>query len=185
MKDGYIFYFQRSNKLMLALFGNFILFFSVAAFLTIAYKLPATFWFFVSVSVLVLVGKLISVFVWKRPAATAIPFAIVVIGWLHPQAGNVMMAFFMAALIFLRLKAAKPAFVRLNKASILFHNLFKKEFRWNDVSNVMLKDGLLTIDFKSNRIFQKMTDDAGDATEEQTFNAFCKARIESSSKNNS
>ncbi len=183
MASAYTFRFQRANKLMLALFGNFILFFSVAAFLAIAYKLPVTFWFFVVVSALVLLTKAASVFVWQQPVAAALPFAIVAVGWLHPQAGNVLMAFFMAALIFLRWKAARPAFVRFTTQSILFHNFFKREFRWEDVTNVVMKDGLLTIDFSSNRIFQKMTEDAS-SNEEEAFNRFCRDCIAQHQKNN-
>jgi hypothetical protein len=45
------------------------------------------------------------------------------------------------------------------------------------MNNVMLKDGMLTLDFKNNKLLQKETiDEDGDADEDE-FNAWCRERF--------
>lgn len=48
---------------------------------------------------------------------------------------------------------------------------------WNEVSNLILKDGLLTLDFKDNRIIQQATDPEVDAPPEKEFNDFCSQQL--------
>jgi len=61
---------------------------------------------------------------------------------------------------------------------IVFNTLFKRRFRWTDFSNIMLKEGLLTLDFKNNKIFQKETiDEDGDADEDE-FNEYCRKQLQ-------
>ncbi len=61
-----------------------------------------------------------------------------------------------------------------------FFNLFspagKKLSAWNELSNVVLKDGLLTLDYKNNKLLQtEVSEDF--YIKESEFNAFCKAQI--------
>ena len=46
-------------------------------------------------------------------------------------------------------------------------------------NNVVLKDGLLTLDFKSNRLMQREVadDDDEDDADEEEFNAYCRSRL--------
>jgi hypothetical protein len=59
--------------------------------------------------------------------------------------------------------------------------LFKRKFRWSEFNNIILKDGLLTLDFKSNRLLQKevLDDDDPDADEDE-FNAYCREKLANS-----
>jgi hypothetical protein len=61
------------------------------------------------------------------------------------------------------------------------NGLFGKKIRWNELNRVVLKDDLLTIDFKNNKIFQAYTDDEDDDEYEvgaDEFNAYCQNRID-------
>jgi len=60
----------------------------------------------------------------------------------------------------------------------VINSLIKKKYPWSDFNNVMLKDGLLTLDFKDNRLIQKeaIEEDGPDADEDE-FNAFCRRII--------
>lgn len=67
----------------------------------------------------------------------------------------------------------RPA-VRFSDSGILFTGVLPKTYGWDAVSNVILRDGLLTIDFRSNRLFQKEVDaQAGEAD----FNAWCMGKL--------
>ncbi len=72
-----------------------------------------------------------------------------------------------------------PLEIGFSENHIVFNYLIKKKYNWPAVSNVVLKDGLLTIDFHNNRILQRevIEDiDEDDATEEE-FNQFCRTQI--------
>lgn len=60
---------------------------------------------------------------------------------------------------------------------IVFNTLFKRKFLWTDFTNIVLKDNMLTLDFKNNRLIQKETiDDDSDADEDE-FNEYCRRKI--------
>src|SRR5690349_3058842 len=48
-----------------------------------------------------------------------------------------------------------PEEIGFNKTGITINTFFKKHYEWNFINNLVLKDGLLTIDYKNNKIFQK------------------------------
>ncbi len=58
---------------------------------------------------------------------------------------------------------------------ILYNALLKRSFNWADINNVVLKDGMLTIDFKNNKIIQQLIEEAG--ADETEFNGFCQKHI--------
>lgn len=80
-----------------------------------------------------------------------------------------------------------------SKEGILKTNFPKKEFEWNAMDNVVLKDRILTLDFKNNRIIQgemepsKMIDQAGFNlfVEEQMKNSLSDQEVNLSSAGNS
>ena len=52
-----------------------------------------------------------------------------------------------------------------------------KKINWNQLSNVVLKDGMLTVDFKNNRLFQYPVVDSDWDINEDEFNRFCQQQI--------
>jgi len=52
-----------------------------------------------------------------------------------------------------------------------------KKINWNQLSNVVLKDGMLTVDFKNNRLFQYPVVDSDWDINEDEFNRFCLQQI--------
>ena len=57
--------------------------------------------------------------------------------------------------------------VRINKV------LSNKGYSWQEFSNIILKDNLLTIDFKNNTIFQVEVDSTAAGINEDALNLFC------------
>jgi len=55
-----------------------------------------------------------------------------------------------------------------------------RKIQWAAVANMILKDGLLTIDMKNNRIIQQYIDDAKTKVDQQEFNEFCRQHLVSS-----
>jgi len=78
-------------------------------------------------------------------------------------------------------QAKYPLEIGFSDEEILRNTLIKKKYRWSDLNNVILKDGLLTIDFKNNKLFQKeaLDEEEMDAAEAE-FNAYCQQRLSSS-----
>ena len=76
--------------------------------------------------------------------------------------------------------AKLPMEIGFNDDRIVFNTLVRRKLQWEDLSNVKLRDGILTIDFKDNRLFQKETiDEDGDADEDE-FNQYCASRLAAS-----
>ncbi len=59
----------------------------------------------------------------------------------------------------------------------VFNGLFKKRYRWSEIENVVLKDGLLTIDFKNNKLFQKEIDTGENEAGEGEFNGWVRDKL--------
>lgn len=74
-------------------------------------------------------------------------------------------------------------YLAIQKLSVIFNskivtlNFFpKKEYEWNQFSNVVLKDGILTLDFKNNKLFQGEIED-DNLFKEREFNSFVKTQL--------
>lgn len=51
-----------------------------------------------------------------------------------------------------------------------------KNIRWSELNNIILKDGLLTIDFKNNKIIQQLIDEKN-TVDEMEFNQYCREQL--------
>jgi hypothetical protein len=88
------------------------------------------------------------------------------------------LVFVFIALALLEYQAKYPLEIGFSRTHIIFNTLFKKKYNWSDVNNVILKDGLLTLDFTNNRIFQKEIDEGESEASEEEFNAWCTDQLE-------
>jgi hypothetical protein len=60
---------------------------------------------------------------------------------------------------------------------IVINTFVRRKYNWADFNNIVLKDDLLTLDFKTNRLLQRETvDEEGDA-EEDEFNMYCRQQL--------
>lgn len=83
--------------------------------------------------------------------------------------------FFLSAFLERQLKFSKE--IGFDKKGITFNNLPKKFTTWNKVANTILKDGLLTIDYKNNKLYQKEIQEYVSPEAENEFNQFCTAHL--------
>ena len=104
-------------------------------------------------------------------------FAVCFIAWLNIHYSNWLIAclYLIALIVETQVKSSHE--IGVNEGGITINSFPKKKFSWNDFVNVIIKDNMLTIDFKNNRILQKETDVDVPADLEKEFNDFCKNRI--------
>lgn len=74
-------------------------------------------------------------------------------------------------------QAKFPLEIGFSDEQIVFNSIIKKRYSWKDFNNVILKDNLLTLDFKNNKIFQKETIDEEGEADETEFNDYCRERL--------
>ena len=68
--------------------------------------------------------------------------------------------------------------ISFDSKQVVLNGYFKKNtYSWESFSNVMIKDQLLTLDFKSNRLLQLMVEEEEKGIPETEFNLFCKSNL--------
>lgn len=73
----------------------------------------------------------------------------------------------------------KESYIEINNEGVFIKKLFGKPLhRWNEFSNIILKDNLLTLDFKNNKLIQLNIDETTVNIEENSFNKYCKRFIQ-------
>lgn len=103
---------------------------------------------------------LIAALVWmKMPYLQWLTFAFIILGLLEYQ-------------------AKYSVEIGFSEKEIVFNTLVKKRYSWKDFTNIVLKDGLLTFDFVSNRLLQREIEDEEESeADEEEFNDFCRQQL--------
>lgn len=71
---------------------------------------------------------------------------------------------------------SKKIKILVDQSGILIQSYPKKIFEWKDADNMLIKDGLLTIDLLNNKLFQLPVEHT--SINENDFNAFCAEQIQ-------
>jgi hypothetical protein len=112
--------------------------------------------------------------VWYRIPLLVIALGLIALSPFH-WAGILFIA-----MALLEKPASKPVEIGFADEHIRFNGLTNKDHAWNELQGVILKDGVLTMDFKSNKVLQLETDDEEDDdydAEEQEFNDWVRAKL--------
>jgi hypothetical protein len=115
-------------------------------------------------------------FISKRESvendSISLAFSLSVIAWV------VLQFYWAAVLIFFLFLfqdiSRRKLVVLVYEDRIIYPSFPKRTIAWNELNNAILKDGILTIDLKNNRIFQ---DEILSPTSEMDFNEFCERQI--------
>ncbi len=99
------------------------------------------------------------------------------IGWVIGPEQNVWMALLYAIAALLEKQVKFPQEIGFTKEEIAFNSFPKKKVDWSELNNVVIKDGLITIDYKDNKLVQKEIDEPVSLGIEIEFNDFCKTRL--------
>ena len=78
----------------------------------------------------------------------------------------------------LEAQAKYPLEIGFYSDGVVLNSLFNKKFPWSTLQSVILKDGILTLDFINNKLIQKevLDDDDPDAREDE-FNDYCRSKL--------
>jgi hypothetical protein len=87
-----------------------------------------------------------------------------------------MIPFFVMALM--EAQAKYPLEIGFSSEGVVLNSLLNKKFPWSSLQSVILKDGMLTLDFINNKLIQKevLDDDDPDAHEDE-FNDYCRSKL--------
>ena len=85
---------------------------------------------------------------------------------------------FLIILAILEYQAKYSVEIGFSDNQIVINTLFKKRYAWSDFESILIKDGLLTLDFTSNRILQwELEEEEDQDADEEEFNAWCKTQL--------
>jgi hypothetical protein len=184
MQYDYVVTLKRDNEKYIDLTSILLCTISILSFLYIQVRQQKFNLFFSFAAAILLAGLFINIFFVrdKRKIVRYKNWLIIAgvfwIGMPYFQWSSLL--FFLLALI--EYQAKYPLEVGFSSDAIVINTLMRQKFSWNDFSNVMLKDGLLTMDFKNNRLVQKETvdDDEDYDADEDEFNDYCRSKLKTS-----
>lgn len=88
------------------------------------------------------------------------------------------LCFVFILLAILEYQAKYSVEIGFSDTEIIINTLLKKKYMWAEFSNIVLKDGILTLDFSNNRIWQREVEEEDEEDgEEIEFNLYCKKRL--------
>ena len=76
-----------------------------------------------------------------------------------------------------QIAALRNLIVRVKPDTVIYPSFPQRQIDWKELSNLILKDGLLTIDFKNNKIIQQYVDQKSLTIDEKEFNDFCRQQL--------
>ena len=165
--------------------GWLFILFNIAATISIALtkKNSGTAWF-----ISVILPGLLALFLYYRQKKIGIKkknfdvtFLLLAIPWIFLQ------LFWVAAVVILigilHGIAIRRLVIFANAEKIIYPSFPRRSIEWKELSNIILKDDLLTIDFKNNKIIQQLVDKTEATVNEKEFNDFCSKRLQSSAFN--
>lgn len=102
-------------------------------------------------------------------------FFIITMGWLSIE--NYWMAGITLLFDIFSTITTRKMDVYFTKDQIQYPSVPSKQIKWDALNQVILKDGLLTIDFKSNKLIQQTIDELKTTVDETEFNDFCRQQL--------
>jgi hypothetical protein len=97
-------------------------------------------------------------------------------GWFLQPNGLLISGIFLIAALFER-QVKFPYEIAFDPAGIVINTFPKKHYPWTDLQNVLIKDNIITLDFKNNKLIQKEINEPVSMAITQEFNAFCTEQL--------
>ncbi len=148
---------------------------------------PTDAYILAALALVLLTGLVINVFIRRyNPSTVRYRFWLLLaaLGWI-----GLTPLYFVGLLIGLlagfESRVKRPLEIGFDDDRIVINYSVKIRYDWSAFTNVILKDGLLTLDFKTNRIMQKelVDDEDEDEADEEEFNIYCRSRLTAVSAN--
>ncbi len=107
---------------------------------------------------------------------TVISIALAAVSWII--IGDYMLGVLMGAVAAVSYSTLQPPFVVVGEHGLHYPSFPKQFFTWDTLNKVLLKDDVLTIDKKDNKLLQFTLPNVNMTQEEQkVFNAYCAGKV--------
>jgi hypothetical protein len=103
--------------------------------------------------------------------------AIAALAWFSGSHANWWIGLFYIIAALAEREFKFPKEIGFSADGIIINSLFKKRHSWSEVNNAMIKEGMLTLDLKNNKIIQKEIAEDVPPGVEAEFNQFCRDRL--------
>jgi len=178
----YIVSLKRPDFKKYDLISQLLLIAAIIIFLFFLFNNPEA-WIWYSFPVIVITAQIIYNFLERSKGEIVsyrLSFFIAALGFiLLPEKSFFTILLFVLYVIplFLERQIKFPEEIGFDDEGITINAFSKKYYPWNLITNVVLKDGLLTIDYKDNRLFQKEIEEQVSPVLESEFNEFCCSKL--------
>lgn len=179
MKESFTFAIRNDRYKYITALQFFILFINAVCFTWFGYN--SSNYFFYIIAVLTLIHLLLYIRNQHSdsPAVKYIPFSasvLCIIAWINLY--QYLFAAAMLLIILLQVLVKKKYLITIDTDGAGINSFPVKNFKWSEIQNLILKDGLLTIDCRNNKIIQsEIMADESDADDENEFNEFCRKQL--------
>jgi hypothetical protein len=178
MHYDYVVTLKRENAHKTDLVSLLLLIFSLLAFSIVQIRNGLNL-FLCSGIVVVLTGLIVNLLSAREKKDTRFRYWLFAAGicWIGmPYLQWMLIPFFVLALM--EAQAKYPLEIGFYSEGVVLNSLFNKKFPWSSLQSVILKDGILTLDFINNKLIQKevLDDDDPDAPEDE-FNDYCRSKL--------
>jgi hypothetical protein len=153
---------------------------SAMAFSFVQFKSGQLNYFLFSATAVLLGGSLVNA--WRmRKGSERVRFRMWLfvcgISWIFmPLFPWLSLGFFVLAILESQVK--HPLELGFSGEGVVINRMIKKSYPWSAFSHILLRDGMLTLDFKDNRIFQReVLDEEDPDADEDEFNQYCRERL--------
>ena len=102
---------------------------------------------------------------------------ITAIGWLFQEKWNLFFTLLYLVASLLEVLVKQSVSIGVDAGGITLQTFPQKHISWKELNNAVIKDGLFTIDLKTNRILQKEIVPPSGEFPEQAFNTFCQQQL--------
>jgi hypothetical protein len=122
------------------------------------------------------------IFCWGQSRRNIVPFyrfALLICAWgwyVYPHTLFLSIIYIVAAILEKPVKLLPE--IAFDDNEIVINSFPKKRYVWGDLKNVILKDGIITIDCKNNKLIQSEINEEVSKEVEKEFNNYCKKQLE-------
>jgi hypothetical protein len=177
MKSTYHFIIPNNSK-ALVIFSNIILLLFPALFFLLSYFIPTEQKSFINAGITLLAMLLVYLIFKKLPWAknmyTLLYFFAAVFLF---KKTFILPGLIIIVLCLLHIWALAVKSIFISQHHVQLNPPLGKRYDWNALQNVVLKDGLLTLDFKNNKLLQTPISIEHSKTDTKQFNDFCQERL--------
>ena len=179
MVYDYVITLKKSDYRFVDQVSQLMLFFSLAIFGYFYYTHPVSGTFYIIIAAALLVTWIFSAYRKRMVGFAYFRLALLVasVGWFLGSERNLLMGILYAVAGLFEKQVKFPQEIGFSEDEIVFNSFPKRKLQWNDVNNVLIKDGLITIDQKNNKLFQKEINEGVSMQVENEFNDFCRSKL--------